>query len=1612
MNQPNYGRNLLMRLMTLFVSLFVVLGLFLVTFPQAFQTQAASAPNIISYQGRVLNANAVPVTDATLDMVFLLYDAASGGSCVWSNSSASCATTTVKAITVTDGLFSEDLGDTGDSYAAIGDSIFGDNASLYLEVRIEGETLTPRKQITAAPYALNADTVDGIDSTGFLSATGDTGTGDYDFTGAILLGASPLVFEGATDGVNQTTFAVTDPTGANTITIPDASGTLALTSGISLTGAYAGGQTMTVDATGDATIDLTGTTDFLIKDNGANFLQFKDDATVQFDPTTTSGTAFNVVGTTVTTGKLLSLSGTGLTSGRAIEIVVDNSLDNSTGAAIHLDYEPGSGNEEVDLIFVLESDCVGDASCSSYSNDNTVFSVNSTGEIHTDTALEIGTSRYQETSINGSGALTISSGGSSDLNFQSAGSSIILNDSDDLIVGSATVSSAPFGVDESLNTVYIGEGSGTDSALIMKASDADQGTIDYTTSDQWEFSGGNVDIGQSLAVGLDAAISASQTFTLQENRSTGFSTEFLANMVSSVTASGTGMTMLGITGTNSGASSTITDLRGIDLILDTDNVGATTTTGYGINVNVSNIAGTATTHYGVRAGASGATTNYAGYFHGAASYFDNDLTPDTTNAISGGAGDVYVNDQLEVGGTGTTTGIVIGVRPDELTTGIGLSIARPGGGTNFTNTTSGLVSFSVTDTSGTGHVLHLDQDGAGAGLLLDNGGSGIGIILEQGSSGAEGVSLNQDADESGIFIDQDGDTGATLSASTGGSIHIANTNNANSAFTIYSNEGATSASPLTQYKIDNAAFDQDVFVIESDSTSASSNALYINQLGTSGAAALDIDGNSGGFLVELFNDGNASTADGIAIQACSDANPGATCDYILFADGNGDTVGAIEGDGAGGITNASSGSDYAELFDGVYADFATGDVLGLASDGTVKLAGAGTQVIGAYSVAPNTLGNWREDWQFAGIYVPVALLGQVPMNVNSEGGSIQPGDYLTLSSVSGVATKATGPGFMVGQALESHTGGSGQIMVFIEPKWHALDSIQDDNGVLIADTLALGSLGTATSGASYNSESFDLRGSAWNGSSAVETAMTILNDVTTTSDYKLSIQNDGGDEVAFVSQSGDLAIAGNLFPSDRGTLQTDKYIYYDGAAGLGGNFMRTNAAGWATGSYDFAEMFPSLDTLVAGEVVIFATDDEHVARSASVTYDRRIAGIVSTQPGFLAGENIEGHVPIALTGRVPTFVNNENGQIAVGDPLTTSSMAGYAMKATEPGQIVGYAMEAMNGSSGSIIVFVRPSYYDGGPVEALPGVDNEVSGLAGSISDFTTTNSLDLATGSMINIGRLVGLGDSWYIDETGDFVTGGRITHLIKSYQGEEVETYVPVARETTVQLSGTIELKNGSAVVDFESIDPYFNDIISNEHSYRVFLTASSATNSLYAVNRDQGGFRIQESNGNSNTMIDWFVIAYHKDYAPIEVIEDNIAEEETVVEVIAEEEEVEDVIDDIAEDVNEDSVVEVTEDGVDVPAEEEVAAPEEDLVTEEPAEEPSVEEELVEPAEEVVEVPVIEEVQEPVVVAEPGQETEVVPEEEVVTEDPEVEPVEEVVEETASVEAAEEVIEEEQV
>ncbi|KKT21970.1 MAG: FG-GAP repeat protein, partial [Parcubacteria group bacterium GW2011_GWB1_43_8b] len=85
---------------------------------------------------------------------------------------------------------------------------------------------------------------------------------------------------------------------------------------------------------------------------------------------------------------------------------------------------------------------------------------------------------------------------------------------------------------------------------------------------------------------------------------------------------------------------------------------------------------------------------------------------------------------------------------------------------------------------------------------------------------------------------------------------------------------------------------------------------------------------------------------------------------------------------------------------------------------------------------------------------PVALAGRVPVKISASSEAITPGDYLTTSTDSGMAMKATGNGRVIGQALEPWSANSGKetITVFINNSWYEnLGSLNAEGDIKLAE---------------------------------------------------------------------------------------------------------------------------------------------------------------------------------------------------------------------------------------------------------------------------------------------------------------------------------------------------------------------------------------------------------------------------------------------------------------------------------------------------------------------------------------------------------------------------------
>lgn len=188
-----------------------------------------------------------------------------------------------------------------------------------------------------------------------------------------------------------------------------------------------------------------------------------------------------------------------------------------------------------------------------------------------------------------------------------------------------------------------------------------------------------------------------------------------------------------------------------------------------------------------------------------------------------------------------------------------------------------------------------------------------------------------------------------------------------------------------------------------------------------------------------------------------------------------------------------------------------------------------------------------------------------------------------------------------------------------------------------------------------------------------------VNGVNTAGGYGVRAESNTGVALAAKSQSGNIIEAWDLDPNDRRW-----YVRNDGEVYADGSFHNTGA--------DFAEMLPAADGLEPGDVLVIGSDS--LLRRSSSPYAANVIGVYSTKPGFIGGSDEEmendGKVPLAVVGVVPVKASAENGPIAPGDLLTTSSTPGHAMRASHfvGGTIIGKALEPLEEGTSVIQVLV------------------------------------------------------------------------------------------------------------------------------------------------------------------------------------------------------------------------------------------------------------------------------------------------------------------------------------
>ncbi len=117
---------------------------------------AIEVPGLINYQGKLTNAAGQP-QQGTFNMVFSIYDTETGGSALWEE--------TQTVTTDAQGLFNVLLGSVNPPV------IIPEGPDCYLEITVEGTTLTPRQRIVSNGYSYYAQTAEDANKLGGVAAS-------------------------------------------------------------------------------------------------------------------------------------------------------------------------------------------------------------------------------------------------------------------------------------------------------------------------------------------------------------------------------------------------------------------------------------------------------------------------------------------------------------------------------------------------------------------------------------------------------------------------------------------------------------------------------------------------------------------------------------------------------------------------------------------------------------------------------------------------------------------------------------------------------------------------------------------------------------------------------------------------------------------------------------------------------------------------------------------------------------------------------------------------------------------------------------------------------------------------------------------------------------------------------------------------------------------------------------------------------------------------------------------------------------------------------------------------------------------------------------------------
>ena len=228
------------------------------------------------------------------------------------------------------------------------------------------------------------------------------------------------------------------------------------------------------------------------------------------------------------------------------------------------------------------------------------------------------------------------------------------------------------------------------------------------------------------------------------------------------------------------------------------------------------------------------------------------------------------------------------------------------------------------------------------------------------------------------------------------------------------------------------------------------------RVGNADEYSMDIQGDKRGLasvenhVARIYNFNNEGSGDVLALKVNELDDPGDNMNFITFFKGGPDNsisnaLGAIEGNGSGGVTFKTGGADFAEALTQIDPEekILPGDVVGV-HKGKISLTTEGADQIMVLTDRPAILGNAPHDDDILN-RANVSFIGQVHVRVV---GPVRSGDWLIQSGKGDGSARALDPtsirpnDFIIGQAWETNRSeeeklvnsviGRGSSQVFIE----------------------------------------------------------------------------------------------------------------------------------------------------------------------------------------------------------------------------------------------------------------------------------------------------------------------------------------------------------------------------------------------------------------------------------------------------------------------------------------------------------------------------------------------------------------------------------------------------